>query len=336
MTVVRLGQLIAYGNPAPLILGLAGKVALPRLGFAGQTLAVAMLATELFGGDAAPLAGAALGSSLPNASATKPEDPMEPLFGILGRDHLIELAGLLGVKADINATTDDIRSAIEVELSIKTKNWFRHQFHRIREERTTYLDVLRAVAEDLEIQVSPESDVEALESRIVARVLHDTVEKMGEADQQLVLERLSAYSGIKVNPALIASGGGLGAVIVGSFAGFGPYLAASSALGAITGGLGITASFGVYTAMSSALGVILGPIGIGAIAAAFVATLSRATPRKAIPAVVYIAMLRAKLAVPPVIEEEVAKARRLKWWAVAAGAILLMSLGALIGWAVFG
>ena len=163
----------------------------------------------------------------------------------------------------------------------------------------------------------------------MARVLQETIDKLEGAEKEHLIARLSSVSGIDFDYGIAAAGSSIAALIVGNYAGFGTYLAASSALGALTSGLGITASFGVYTTMSSAISIALGPIGFGAATAAFIVTMTKSSPRKAIPAIIYIATMRAKLntAINPVATKE----RRYKYILVAGITLICTLIGLLLG-----
>lgn len=256
-------------------------------------------------------------------------DNFDPIFTYFSREHLSVLCALLKINADINSTDSEIKQTITNEFSYYTKNFFKHIYDKISQEKSQYRKVLDTVCDDLKIEVSDILTVKDIEEKIVARVLQETIDKLEVTDREELLTRLSSVSGVDFDLSKIAASGSVAALIVGNYAGFGTYLAASSALGALTSGLGITASFGVYTAMSSAVSIALGPIGCGAAAAAFIATMSRSSPRKAIPAIIYIATMRAKLSteIDPVAKKE----RRYKFILAGSIAFLCLVIGFLIG-----
>ena len=89
-----------------------------------------------------------------------------------------------------------------------------------------------------------------------------------------------------VNKELLASSGLMATIVGLNATGFGAYMAASSALAALSHGLGITFAFSTYTTMSSVLAGLLGPIGIGTAAIAILASISQSQPKKVLPAVI--------------------------------------------------
>ena len=87
-------------------------------------------------------------------------------------------------------------------------------------------------------------------------------------------------------------GGVLAALAAAQLSGFGVYLAASTAVGAITGILGIALPFPFYVGMAKAIAVIIGPIGWAALGIAAFYKLGSPNMKKLLPAVLFIAAER--------------------------------------------
>ena len=313
----RFAKLALAGDALPMASKFMISIAAPRLKRASITYAAGILAVELY----------RTKSSSDTVDDSKLELPVDsqnadfdPIFAYFDREHLSNLCALLKIGADINASDSELKEAISNEFSYYTKNFFTHIYHKMAQEKSQYRKVLDTVCADLEIQIPEGCETKEVEQKIVSRVLQETIDKLGDTQREELLARLSKLSGVELDLTKVAASGSIAALIVGNYAGFGTYLAASSALGALTSGLGITASFGVYTSMSSAIALALGPIGVGAATAAFIATMSKSSPRKAIPAIVYIATMRAKLGTE--IAEVASKERRYKY-------ILIMVFGAI-------
>lgn len=290
----RFARLVLEGKTSPVASKYLLAIALTRLKRASITYAAGILAVELYKPRSIPES-----ESTTEILAEPPDDPQsehfDSIFVHFDRQHLASLCALLKIGADINATDNELRHAIFNEFSYYTKNLFTHVYHKVSKERSQYMKVLLNVCTDLDIAVTEDSEVIDIEQKIVSRVLQETVDKLSKTQREELLLRLSSLSGVEIDLSKIATGGSVAALIIGNYAGFGTYLAASSALGVLTSGLGMTASFGVYTSLTTAISIALGPIGFGAATAAFIATLTKSSPRKAVPAIVYIATMRAKL-----------------------------------------
>ena len=87
-------------------------------------------------------------------------------------------------------------------------------------------------------------------------------------------------------------GGVLVALTAAKLSGFGLYLAASTAVGAVTGGLGIALPFAFYTGMSKTIAAVIGPAGWAALGIAAVYKLGSPNMKKLVPAVLFIAAER--------------------------------------------
>jgi uncharacterized protein YaaW (UPF0174 family) len=85
------------------------------------------------------------------------------------------------------------------------------------------------------------------------------------------------------------------ALVLANMGGFGLYMGASTALGAISGAVGVTLPFVVYTSMSSVIAVAIGPVGWAALAAAAVYKLGEPEYKKTVPGVIAVATSRSRL-----------------------------------------
>ena len=86
-----------------------------------------------------------------------------------------------------------------------------------------------------------------------------------------------------------------GALVLANLSGFALYAGASTALGAVSGALGVTLPFAVYTGMSSVIAVAIGPVGWAVLAAGAVYTFGGTNYKKTIPGVLAIATSRSRL-----------------------------------------
>ena len=315
--IYQFAKLAIAGDAFPLASKFMLTIAAPRLKRASITYAAGIIAAELYKDKSE---NSALDNFKPEQIPATDGEAFDPIFTHFSREHLASLCELLKIEADINAIDTELITSITKKFSYYTKNYFTHIYHKVAQEQSPYRKVLEAVCDELDIQIKDTMSIKEIEEKVVARVLQETIDNLEDTKKEELLTRLSSLSGVDFDLSKLAAGGSIAALIVGNYAGFGTYLAATSALGALTSGLGITASFGVYTSMSSAIAVALGPIGFGAATAAFIATLSKSSPRKAVPAVIYIATMRAKLSTE--IDHVAKRERKYKYILIAAFFIL--------------
>ena len=86
------------------------------------------------------------------------------------------------------------------------------------------------------------------------------------------------------------------AMVAAELSGFGIYMLATSGLSALAGLAGITLPFAAYTTLTTVMGVIIGPVGWVGVGLYAIWQLSGPNYKKLIPAILYIAMLRHRVA----------------------------------------
>ena len=87
---------------------------------------------------------------------------------------------------------------------------------------------------------------------------------------------------------------GMAVLTLANAAGFSLYTGSATALGLLSGGMGITLPFAAYTGLSSLLGVITGPLGWAAMGVWLFSRLTGTNWNRLAPFIVYIINLRAK------------------------------------------
>ena len=133
--------------------------------------------------------------------------------------------------------------------------------YRLRKERLSYSEIVQRVAKRLGVSTAWRTTA-GVERAIAEHIWSSVWERMTPQQREQFNRKaiasarntgqLSNLKGVAV------AGGGM---LAANASGFGVYMLASSALGALTSGLGFTLPFGVYMAMSSTLSLILGPVG---------------------------------------------------------------------------
>ncbi len=212
----------------------------------------------------------------------------DPLFDSFGMDRLRDLALYLNIDAKLKWDEERLRKEIFGILS----NSYYNKVQKIWAEPPSYKNILFNLCSELQVPKYEMSEsVEDLEGKIVRKVFADNVkdippEKLKEYET-LVRSQMADRYWKDGSKSLLMTG----ALVGGRLSGLGLYLAASSGLASISGGVGLAA----FSSMTSALGLLFGPVSIG-LAGAFAAfQLTKARPKQSLPFVLYMAIMRSHL-----------------------------------------
>jgi len=166
--------------------------------------------------------------------------------------------------------------------------------------RSSWKQLVTDVADHIKIDWSPllrgrhwdDLPAAEIEDAVVVTVVGKIVQNLSNEDRKRLARELgTAFDDPDIIPELLAGGG----MLFARLSGIQIYLLATTALGAITAGLGITLPFAIYAAMTTTIGVILGPIGWTALAISALFSLSQANYAKLLPGVIYVSYIRHKL-----------------------------------------
>lgn len=158
-----------------------------------------------------------------------------------------------------------------------------------------YREIVEHIAQHLHVSYSKYTFISDLEIKISQKVLETVWEKMTPKQrEEMEAELKKAAQQYDKTGSLVTSGSIFATLTAAKLSGFGIYLLSSTALGALTGAMGIALPFAVYMAMSMAIKTIIGPVGwIGATLLALWQS-GESNKERLIPAIVYICMLRSK------------------------------------------
>lgn len=218
----------------------------------------------------------------------------EPLFDSFTLDHLRELSQHMSLNAAISWDEKKLRDAILNNLKSSYHNYVVGKLS----EMPPYKSILLNLCSELEIpDFDATDDIETLEERIIKRVFAECIDKLSEQEIAKLKKTVRVHmkdnywSGAR-RPIMMLSG-----LAAGRMSGVGLYVAASSGLAAIgaKGAVGTGAALTGYTAMSTAMSSIFGPVGIGVAGAAAFFQLTKPRPLKALPFVVFMAVMRGRL-----------------------------------------
>jgi uncharacterized protein YaaW (UPF0174 family) len=157
-----------------------------------------------------------------------------------------------------------------------------------------------------------------------------------EFDRKLRQASLERGSNVSLTGAALSGA----TLLTAQLSGFGVYVLASSTLGAITAGLGVTLPFGVYTTMSSAIATVIGPVGWIGLGILVIHKLTGPNHQKITCGIVMVHCIRARIAAEQLAAQEAAAAaaaRKAQGLAmclatVALGLILVCAAMAHFGW----
>jgi uncharacterized protein YaaW (UPF0174 family) len=161
------------------------------------------------------------------------------------------------------------------------------------QEPLTYYQVVQRVARRLKIRADDGNPVEDLEQAIALKVFETMWEKMSDTQKAEFERQVHEMAEDMDDDFNWFSGGSVAAAILaGKMAGFGVYLAASSALSVVSTGLGLTLPFVFYTSVSRVISTILGPVGWLGAGLLTAYQISGPDWQRITSAVLYISMLR--------------------------------------------
>lgn len=157
-----------------------------------------------------------------------------------------------------------------------------------------YHDIVKQVANKVAVSYSDGESSAEIEVRIAQSVLRTLWDRMDDEQRRKMDAKLREIAQQFDGSALLQSGSVFAALTSAQLSGFGVYLLASTALGAVSGAVGVVLPFAVYTAMSGAIATIIGPPGW--IAAGLFAVWKVTGPnyKRLVPAVIYVSMLRSR------------------------------------------
>lgn len=170
--------------------------------------------------------------------------------------------------------------------------------------RDSYESVVRDVSEKLGAPPLAEGlSLAEMERIAIGKALEKTLAEASPEKRRALLAEIGKGQG-QGAAAIVTT---TGALVLANLSGFGLYVAASTAVGALTSALGIVLPFAVYTGMSSVLATLIGPVGWAAVGLWALVKFLNPNYKKTIPSVLAIAAVRARLIAER--EQRIAKIR---------------------------
>lgn len=211
-------------------------------------------------------------------------DELQQLLKKCSPDERVGLSKVLGAEKAIPKALID-------ELRWNYQSWW----NSLLGCEPDYREIVEYVAKHLHVSYSKYTFISDLEIKISQKVLETVWEKMTPKQrEQMEIELRKAAQEFDKTGSLVTSSSIFATLTAAKLSGFGIYLLASTALGALTGAVGITLPFAVYMAMSMAIKTVIGSVGwIGAALFALWQS-GESNKERLIPAIVYICMLRSK------------------------------------------
>lgn len=155
-----------------------------------------------------------------------------------------------------------------------------------------YREVLTDVAKKLGVPKLAASSTDAeIEQSVVVAAFKTILEKATPEQRAALMAELSAKQAKMTQGLGVATSG----LILANLSGFGLYVAASSALGALTSAIGVTLPFAVYTGMSSTIAAVIGPVGWVLLLVGGAVLVGGVDFKKTVPGVLAITTVRARL-----------------------------------------
>lgn len=215
----------------------------------------------------------------------------DPLFDSLTLVQLQELGQLMGLKTE-GLAPSDIRERILKQLTSSVHN----RLQSIWSDVPTYRAILQTLVRELKLAApSGELSDEALEAWLVEKICQDTLtelstENLQQLDQVIRQNLGDSYWRDGLLASLKAGGMVLGRAQSKRLA-----LAATTSLGVLGRSLGMSSGLAAYGQVGAAVSQLFGPLGIAAASGAALLHWTKARPRKALPFVLYMGLMRASL-----------------------------------------
>ncbi len=156
----------------------------------------------------------------------------------------------------------------------------------------SYREVVSDAAKKTKAKIASTDNTAAERERAIVVAVFNTMLDKATPEQRAALIRELSKREHKLAQGVGVAASGL---VIANLSGFGLYVAASSALAALTGALGITLPFAAYTGLSSVIATVIGPVGWVVLIIGGVAMIGGVNYKKTVPAVLAIAAVRARL-----------------------------------------
>ncbi len=203
-----------------------------------------------------------------------------------------ELANLCKVLSIEGATYKDIAMEIRSVGSHTIATFFRNMDNSY--PYVPYMEVVDDVLKQVGGSADKEGSYFEKECLIIEKYTSQVMDKMSDEEKQKFIDNLKQEAENNGESFAGIMGAG-GSIVLANASGFGVYLLASSAVGSITGLLGITLPFAFYTSMSSTIAMVTGPLGWAVLAMWGISKIGSPNKKKTLPSVIMVAAVRARL-----------------------------------------
>lgn len=136
-----------------------------------------------------------------------------------------------------------------------------------------------------------ELPVADIEDAVVVTTFQRTFNQLPEEDRRRLAEQLGQQTDDPQFVGQLLSGG---ALLAANLSGFQIYLMATTAVGAVSGALGVALPFAIYTALTKSISIIIGPIGWAFLGLTVLLRLNQADWERLVPGIIYVSYIRHK------------------------------------------
>lgn len=215
----------------------------------------------------------------------------DPLFDSLNLEQLRELAAVMGLELGEEGPFE-LRRQIMAQLKLAVHN----RVQALWVEQPTYRIILQTVIQELKISDVPiGASLEEMEGEVIRYVFEQTMDQLSKESLKEYEDLIKQHSEDDyLRRGLMATMKASG-MLIGHLQGKKLHLAASTALAAFGKSIGLVPAASVYTGLGAAMTRFFGPIGLATSTGVLVFQWTRARPRKALPFVLYMGVVRATL-----------------------------------------
>jgi len=217
-------------------------------------------------------------------------------------NSLSDMAAILGIDEKARGLNSaELQDLVLMEFHSASNHTFINMLATDDERRSfSYLTTLYRLADNLGIKFSRnDKDTPAkVEKKIIQFQFEELWKKMDDKQKKDYINNLKKSAQIPENVlgSLLTAAPGAAALLLLGAGGLGPYIAATTALSAVSSAIGLTLSFGVYTGITRGISMLIGPVGWAITGALFAFQAGKPNyNKKILPVVLLISKMRSEL-----------------------------------------
>lgn len=225
----------------------------------------------------------------------------DPIFMLMPSEAIAQVAEYLSYTPVI-ALPEQFGQIVPLDKKLQ---WFDTNRLKIEDEmrrvgsrtfgkQRNYVEILSNLAKKMKVKFNANDTVYEIEKAILIKYWNAVLTKLTpEQKQELIkqAEELAKKYGKNISNEVV----GLSAISIAQLSGFGVYMLASTALGAVNSALSLGLSFGVFMGLSSILSIVIGPTAVAGLGLSIFFKLTAPNYEKILKVVILLVLQRQAL-----------------------------------------